>query len=359
MRHVGIDCRFAGERAGLGTYTRGIVHALLSREDGLAYTLFVRSANEPWIASLPKHPSLTITEAPFRHYSFGEQWSFPSLLRRSGCDLLFFPHFNAPLLCPVPFCITVHDLILHRYPNEAGFLKRLAYRFILASSLRRARCVFAVSEYTKNDVVRFYPYVVGKISVASPGIDPVFFDPVNAVAVRALRERYGLQRPFLLYIGNCKQHKNVPMLLEAFLMAAIAGTDLVLLCSGKQCDALLTSDAVKRISVDDSELQTLLAASSGLVTATFDEGFGLPMVEAMACGVPVLATRCGAIPEVCGEHALLVEPTVPALASGMRSLVHDRMFTDASRLDSARAWVRQYDWKQTATVVAAVFSSPW
>ncbi len=357
MRSIGIDCRFASGNGGLGTFTRSLVSALLKRDGSTLYVLFVRSRTEAWLQDLPQSRALRILEAPYDQFSFAEQTRFPALIRSSGCNTLYSPSFNVPLFCPVPFIATVHDLILHRFPNEAGFIRRLSYRFLFSRTMRRARTILAVSETTKNDLLRRYPLCRSKVTVSYPGVSSIFV-PASESAVDAVRLKYGLQKPFLLYVGNCKQHKNVPLLLDSFRKANLGDIELVLVCGGRECNSLLSYEGVKRISnIETHDFPALYGSALGLVTATLDEGFGLPMVEAMACDCPVLATTCGSIPEVCGEHALLVEPTVDALAAGMQKIVHDPALRNENRLLAARKWVRRYDWDLAADVLLRQTSS--
>ncbi len=357
MNSIGIDCRFASGNGGLGTFTRSLVSALLRRDGSSPFVLFVRSRTEVWLQDLPKIRALRILEAPYEQFSLAEQTRFPARIRSSGCSLLYSPSFNVPLFCPVPFIATVHDLILHRFPNEAGFIRRLAYRLVFGRTVKRARSIIAVSETTKADLVRRYPSCRGKVTVSYPGVSNIFV-PASESAVDAVRSKYGLQKPFLLYVGNCKQHKNVPLLLESYRKANLGDIELVLVCGGKECNSLSSYEGVKRISdIETRDFPALYSAALGLVTATLDEGFGLPMVEAMACGCPVLATTCGSIPEVCGEHALLVEPTVAALSVGMQRIVNDLALRSEDRLIAARAWVLRYDWNMTADVLLRQTSS--
>ena len=353
---IGIDCRFAAGHTGLGTYTREMVKALLRREDPWSYVLFVSSESEPWVSECALNERVSFQVTPFAHYSFGEQWQLPILIRDAGCDLYYSPHFNVPILCTTPFLCTVHDLILHRYPNQASFLKRLAYRFTFGRAVRNARAIVAVSETTRQDLLHQYPGASEKTRVISPGVSSVL-RRVSEERMQSVQSKYGLQKPFLLYVGNCKQHKNVPILLRAFEQADLGSIELVLVSSGRECDAMRLPEHVRRISgVDEHDFPDLYSAALACVTATLYEGFGLPMVEAMACGCPVLATNCGSIPEVCASHALLVEPTVAALAEGMRRIASDSEFRNAERLEAACAFVKKYDWLSSAEQLAGIFA---
>ena len=356
MPLLGIDCRFAGQKAGLGTFTRSMVGALLRRDDPWSYVLFTASDSEPWVAEFALRENVSVQTAPYPHYSFAEQWHLPILLRETGCDLFYAPHFNVPYLCTTPFICTVHDLILHRFPNQAGLLRKLVYRMILSHAVAASKAVVAVSETTKRDLVSFYPASAAKTAVIHNGVD-ARFRRASDQKVQEVRKTYGLPARFLLYVGNCKEHKNVAMLLRAFTAAKLDGVELVLVSSGKECDALALPASVRRIaSVEEADLPALYSASIGCVTASLAEGFGLPMAEAMATRTPVIATKCGSLPEILGNQALLVEPTEQALADGIRRIVSDRSLTDSVRLDAAEARAHRYDWDSSAALLADLFA---
>lgn len=357
MAVVGIDCRFGSALAGLGTFTRNLTTELLQRKDGWSYVLFVKSRHEEWLSPF-MNVGVDIREAPFPHYSFREQADFPNLIQDAGCDVFHSPHFNVPFFCPVPFTCTVHDLILHRFPNEATLMKRLAYRFVIGSALRKASHVFAVSQSTKADIASFYgSRIEAKTSVTYPGA-PATFGPRSKDLQNEARMRYGLEKPFLMYVGNCKEHKNVRMLIDAFTKAGLPGVELVCIAGGIECAHVGRHKDVRFIpTVPPEDLPTLYSAALGCVTATLMEGFCLPLIEAMACRTPVLATNVGPIPEVCGEHALLVEPTVTRLSDGMRTLVLDASKRSPDTLSSAEKWAARFSWNLTASATAHEFKS--
>jgi glycosyltransferase involved in cell wall biosynthesis len=296
-------------------------------------------------------------EAPFPHYSFGEQVSFPNLIQECKADLFFSPHFNVPLSCSTPFVCTVHDFILHRYPNQASFLKRMAYRLILGRAVRGASSIITVSEASKNEIQHFYgSSAERKTVVAYPGIDKAFV-PQSKEAQDAMRKQYQLERPYLIYVGNCKEHKNVPVLLDAFAKANLPGIDLVVVASGRECASLGRRPNVRFLAaIPHEDLPALYSGALGCVTATKLEGFCLPVVEAMACNCPVLATTVEPLPEVCGSHAMLVEPTVSAFSKGLQLFVADGSIRDQKKLDAARQWVEKYSWEVAAEKVAHTFS---
>ena len=339
---VGIDCRFAPTPTGLGRYTRSMVRALLQRNDDVEYTLFVRSVDEGWLHDLPS--VTTIVAAPFRHYSFAEQVCFPSVIRKSGIDLLFAPHFNVPLTCPVPFVVTIHDLILHRYPNEASRFKQWAYRRVLCNAVRRARHVITVSNFTLRELTDVFGDEIGaRATRIYEGIGDSF-KPASKEEQQRVRDWYGLEKPFFLYVGNAKEHKNVQMLIDAYVALGDRSRELVIVTSGREhWDMRLSPGAVRITNVVERDLPALYSAAIAFITASLYEGFCLPAIEAEACGCRVIASNRGAIPEVIGPTARLIEPTVGAIVSAMCSV--DSMEPPQPK---------DFSWKKAAETTAAV-----
>ena len=303
---IGIDCRFAATHSGMGRYTRELVTHLLRRNDPVQYVLFTRGKDNPWLpADVTTHYSLQTTNHP--HYSLSEQFHFPRKIYNNKIDLFFSPHFNIPILSRVPFVITNHDLILHRYPNQASLPRRLAYRFLMGQSVHRARSIIAVSRFTKNELVNVYGTSIdAKCTVIPEGVSSVFTpQPRND------------QAPYFLYVGNAKEHKNVQTLIDARAMLPETAPTLVLVTSGPEVDRLVLKQGTRRIaSVDDAELPSLYSNAEAFVTASLYEGFCLPAAEALACGCPVIAPRTTAIAEL-GEGIRWTDPTAEAIAQAM------------------------------------------
>ncbi|HLD71038.1 MAG TPA: glycosyltransferase family 1 protein, partial [Candidatus Peribacteraceae bacterium] len=316
MRRIGIDCRFASVPAGLGRYTRELVQEL-TKHPNIHFVLFVRSKSEDWI---PRSGSVKIVETTIPHYSLSEQFLFPSLIKAEQLDLFFAPHFNVPLMVPCPFVATIHDLILHRFPNEASPLKKLAYRVLMRACMRRSKALIAVSEFTASEIQSFYgPQARIKTVVIPEGINPDFKAPAPDV-IETVKRKYHLTKPFFLYVGNAKQHKNAQLLLKAFQVLGDTSKELILVTGGKEAKHLRLPSGARILSaVPDSELPALYASALCFVTASLYEGFCLPLLEARACGCPVIACNLSAIPENAGPDAVLIKPTIDALIEAMRS----------------------------------------
>lgn len=321
MPRIAIDCRFAALHVGLGRYTRELVCAMLAYPGDLDFVLIVRSRGESWIP----HGAECI-EADISHYSFREQTELPAIIRKTECDLLFSPHFNVPYLCPVPFVVTIHDLILHRYPNNASWLKRIAYHLLIDRAVRRAQTVIAVSAFTAQEVADVYGSSVAKKTVTiTEGVDESYV-PASPDDIHRVRSAYAIQKPYFLYVGNAKQHKNVRLLIQAFVAAQCSDMELILVSGGAEFNALMPLPPhVRQLTdVSDADLPVLYSGAAAFVTASLYEGYCLPVAEALACACPVIATDHPVIAETSAGHAMLIEPTIETFAEAFRNPPSDR-----------------------------------
>jgi glycosyltransferase involved in cell wall biosynthesis len=310
MKRIGIDCRLASSPTGLGRYVRELVPALLSESNAIEWVLF----GGEWTENCTQNVQVVRTSIP--HYSLQEQFVWPFILRNARLDLLFVPHFNVPLYCPVPFVMTIHDLILHAYPNQTSLLKRMMYHVILKSALKRSIATIAVSRFTASEVAKYY----NKICTVFPQGTHLHFTRATDEVVATIRKKYGLSQRYFLYVGNAKEHKNVPVLVEAFLQANMRDTELLLVSPGVEADDLLYSSNVRRfVNVNDADLVGLYSGAEAFVTASLYEGFCLPIVEALACGCPVIASNTTAIPELAVRGVQLVEPTLEAFSKALHN----------------------------------------
>ncbi len=315
MYTIGIDCRFASTTSGLGRYTRELVSHLLRRKDDVKYVLFMSNKDQSWIPKETSNYQLATSNS--RHYSLSEQLYFPWKL--VGLDLFFSPHFNVPLVCPVPFVATIHDLILHRYPNQASSMKRLAYRSVMLHTVRRSRALIAVSRFTAEEIVKEYgPGIRKKMTVIHEAASSEFLRK-SVAACGPVLKKYALQKPFFLYVGNAKEHKNVQMLIDAYQSLNDTSTEFVLVTGGSEVDHLRVCEGVRILrDVPNNDLSCLYFFAVCFVTASLYEGFGLPVLEAAASGCPVIVTDSGSLPEIAPPGACIVEPTVEAIAEALR-----------------------------------------
>jgi glycosyltransferase involved in cell wall biosynthesis len=281
-------------------------------------------------------PGVEPVHVPARFQEARMLWTVSRALRRLGAGLAHFQH-ALPLSCPCPAVVTVHDLSFERDPSVMGIRDRLTFRAVVPRAARRAARVLAVSERTKQDLVELYAIDPARIVVTPHGVDPIF-GPGKA-----------REDSYLLFVGAVQRRKNPLAVAEA---AAELGMRLVVV--GPNRDAGLVHALEKRGAdvrgyVAKEELGELYRGAAALVLPSRYEGFGLPVIEAMASGTPVVAAPDAALREIAGEAAVFVEPT--QLAAGIRRALAERDELVAAGLRRAA----QFSWDETARRTIAVY----
>ncbi len=320
---LGIDARLYGpEHSGIGRYTADLAAAIqqhLSQEiEIVAFTDGSESAER----QLHKQ-GIRVIPAPFRVYSLAEQLWLPRILRSARCDLLHFPHYNVPLLAPTPYLVTIHDLLLHHFPSADAsnlpqplfWLKYLVYRFSMRRTLRRARAIIAVSNFTAKDIQQYYPRVASKVIVI-PQADTTW----NAENLelddtdKNVSISYTNNQPFVLVVGNAYPHKNLSRLLEAWhalsnapLLLVVGRRDKFMVRLEKKAQTLNIMGRVKFLGfVPDSQLRQLYVQALFTICPSLFEGAGLPGLEALRLGGRVVSSRAASLPELYGEAATYI-----------------------------------------------------
>ena len=277
-------------------------------------------------------------------------------LARKTSGIYFSPGFNPPLRSPIPFSFTVHDLIHLHVPEESSALRRLFYLSIVLPAARRAHTVFTVSEFTKDRILEWSGIAPEKVSVVGNGLSPAFTPEGR---------RHNSGRPYFLHVGRRVAHKNIPRLLQAFRDSR-AGSDACLLFTGEEDEA--SAKCIDRLRMrnsvrftgplSDEELAAHYRGAVALLFPSLYEGFGLPIIEAMACGTPVLTSNVTAMPEITGTHAaVLVAPcNTDEISHGIDQIAHNESLR--SRLiANGLARSLNFAWDQTARRISARIAS--
>lgn len=267
----------------------------------------------------------------------------------------FSPGYNPPLTLPLvpicPFIFTIHDLIFVNYRAEASWAKRRYFQHVVRPAARRAFKVFTVSEFSKREIMAWAGLSADRVEVIYNGVGETF----TSVGPR----RQGM--PYILYVGNQRAHKNVDNLLKALAsLAAPYKVDLAITGSATPHTTAVIEQLGLRERVhflghlSDEDLATAYRGAIASVMPSHYEGFGLPVIESMACGTPVVCSNVTSLPEVAGDAAVLVEPTAESIASGLTRLLSDpELQEELSKRGIARA--ADFTWEAAAIKVRAVF----
>ena len=323
---LGIDVRKLGD-GGIGEYVRETMLALHELRPDLEIVAFGDPARR---AELPID-SVEWVAVDAGKYSVAEHFALPLAVRGRRIDVFHSPHYVLPLALRAPAVVTVHDLIHVLLPRSP--IHRLYAQWMIRSACRRARRVITVSERTARDLQQHLRIPAERIRVIWNGVSPRF-RPLERARIDPVLARHGVERPYVLFVGNALPHKNVPTLVEAWDHLAEPRPMLVLCGKGLSASPLIQracgqSRQPRRIrtieTISRDELVALYCGAELLASASLYEGFCFPVVEAFACGVPVLAPEVGAVPEVAGDAALLVAPRrVDLLTSEMYRLLTDQ-----------------------------------
>lgn len=362
MARIAIDARISRSwSTGVGVYTVRLLEALheIAPHDG--YVLFTAAGAPP----APLAPDLPVVQwqLPYEVGGLGQHLRLPRTLRAFGVDVLIVTHpACAPLWSSLPTLVIVHDLIPLALPQYYSRAKRLYYQTVLRWSLRRAARVLVDSESTRRDCERLLGLPPDRLRVIYGGVDGQFSSGEE-------RAEHPAGRPYVLYVGNKRPHKNIDRLIEAFaLLRDDVSFDHDLVIAGRDeagdvetdsrrlralCDRLGLNGRVRFVGeVPAGELPTLYRDADAFAYLSSYEGFGLPPLEAMACGTPVVALNASAMPEVVGTGGILLDSPEPAVvANALRTVVEDRALRGRlSRRAVRRA--RRFSWERTARAVA-------
>lgn len=368
--HIAIDARRIRD-FGIGTYIRSLVHALASIDTRNRYTLVSGPGEVRTLAGLPENFHTAIYHKD--DHSIPDHVLFPLFLRGFSPDLVHIPLNRVPLLMVRPYVVTIHDMANLFFEDESGWRMRLR-RFRFRRGLVRANRVIAVSEATRRDVQNLMGVPPNRIRRVYNAPDPEFArasGPPPEEKQRIL-ERYQINYPYLLYAGNIRRHKNVPRLVEAFAVVReqLAGHpiyhDLRLVIIGDTISqypevrqAVIKSKMEHEVRflgfVPFDTLRCFYESAAAFVFPSRYEGFGLPPLEAMACGTPVVTSNISSLPEVVGDAAVLVKPeNVFDIARGIREvLLNEALRTEL--IARGREQAARFSWEFTARQVLEIY----
>lgn len=370
--HIGINAQLLSgaetyRSAGVSGYIRQLLTHLPAAAPDMQLTAFLPAGSLQPVDRLTQAHSRLQTRKP-RQRILWEQTALPGQVRQRRLDLLHGAVNVTPLLSLCPTVVTIHDLSFMRYPQAFPATQRLYLHSQVRRSARHARQVIAVSQATKDDVVALFGVPPERVTVVYNGVDAVF-SPASPDTIDAFRRERGLPQRFILHLGTLEPRKNLARLVEAFArtrqqLPQVDDLKLVL-AGGKGWDYDDIFAAVERLGlreqvlftgyVPDADLPWFYRAATVFAYPSLLEGFGLPVLEAMACGTPVITSSVSSLPEVAGDAALLVDPgSVEALAAALIRVLGDAALADEMRRKGLQQAGR-FSWQRTAAETASVY----
>ncbi len=347
---------------GIGTYIRNLVD-YLKRQPGETLELIVTPDQREELAAelkIPVHANRS------GKYSVSELLTVSRQVNRLSVDVFHAPHYTLPYGLRVPSVVTIHDLIHLRFPEHFSIAQRTYARAVIKHACRSAQAVIVDAEFTKTDIISTFDIPHERIHVIPLGVAPAFKPAASAMDGRAGLVSMGFEEPYVLYVGGLKPHKNVTTLLKAFAQfrhrdtarLVISGENLWVNTSlARLSDDLGIKKSILSLPMNSQRLIRLYQGATVVVMPSLYEGFGLPILEAMACGAPVIGARAASIPEVIGEGGMLFDP----LSVDELSQMLDRIFDDPRLQQSQRDYglrnASRYSWDRCGARTLELYRS--
>ena len=350
--------------SGVGNYTAQLLTALIDRADQRQYVLL---ANRPLNGETPPG-TLGQVGRRFPNRSAWMQFALPRDLGTVRPDVCHFTNSLAPLHAPCPIVITLHDMSLFVHAPLHPLKSQLFVRPVIPAVARRAAAIITVSQHAKREIVAWLHVPPEKVHVIYEAAAPTYRVIGDGAELDRVRQRYGLTQPFVLYVGTIEPRKNLTRLVTAFAQARRHCPDLELVLVGqlgwkytsllKAIEDLNLGRAVRRLGyVPNEDLPALYNLARALAFPSLYEGFGLPVVEAMACGTPVLTSNGSSLAEIAANASYLIDPLdVVDIAHGLVCLATDDELHARLRC-AGLARAAQFSWQQAATETVRVYDA--
>ena len=374
---IGIDARLFHEQTGIGRYTRSLFFQYLSgHKDADDQLVLFYDRPIDFSAFFPEcsahdHPNIELVIADCRRRILWTNWHLPPLLRQHRIDVYHgVCNFELPLRKMCRYVVTIHDLVPLFFPELVPKKHLLFFKLFMKRAARAADVIITDSEHSKQDICRHLRVPAEKVRVIYLGYAPTPLPSNLNEARRRILNRLGIRQPYLLFVGVIEPKKNLERLLEAFALlrrkhAAFQSLQLVI-AGGKgwfyeqvyrKVDALRLGEAVVFTGfAPDEDLPCLYSGAEAFVFPSIYEGFGLPALEAMAYGAPVITSRVSSLPEIVGNAGILVDPLDPAsLCQGMETVLMNPS-ARAQMAEAGRLRARQFSWQRAADETYQVYA---
>jgi glycosyltransferase involved in cell wall biosynthesis len=372
---IAIDARFFGpEGTGIGKYTEKLIENLQKLDRKNEYHIILRKNN--WHLFKPEADNFRKVLADARWYSLKEQVLLPAVLTRLKPDLVHFPHFNIPLLYPGRFVVTIHDVTISEFKSTSSsklsppiyFLKHAAYKATISQAVKRAKKIFVPSNFTRKKICKAFGLPAEKVIATYEAADEIFVQgkdkKVSPGRKKELLAKYGIKEPFIIYVGSAAPHKNVRIILEALgflekkinFVHAVAIDTFVERLKRQAKELGVDSEYIAAGYVFNEDLVELLKLAECFVFPSLSEGFGLPGLEAMAVGCPVVCSSIPVFKEVYGEAAMYFDPRDPKDISNKLKRLLGKPPLRGDLIKKGFEQVGKYSWEKLAKETLKVYN---
>lgn len=319
---IGIDARLYSE-SGIGRYIRNLLMHLQRLDQKNEYFVFLLREN---LDKVSFKKNFQRVKANFPWYGISEQMKFPEILNKYKLDLAHFPHFNVPIFYRGKFIVTIHDLIHQHFQMERAtthgkliyLIKKMGYSKIFSYGLKESLKIITVSNFVKSQLEKQWRVESNKIVVTPEAVEDKILTVISKISDQKRKqvlEKFGVRKPFIFYVGNAHPHKNVEGLIKTFLSLRKKYQYLQLVLSGPDSYfwrriklEFRDENIIYTGFISDEELVALYLSAQFLVFPSFEEGFGIPILEAFACSCPVVSSSSGSLKEVGGKAAVYFDP---------------------------------------------------
>ncbi|HPP66847.1 MAG TPA: glycosyltransferase family 1 protein [bacterium] len=363
---IGIDAHSIGlKQGGNERYAEGLLKGISEIEtNGFAFTIFLnRLADIPdFIKNIQRFHIERVSVSPLKRLVFDISFKAKYL----GLDMLH-TQYHLPFFTRIPSVITLHDVSYLRHPEFFPVRERLKMRMFMPVSIKKAKKIITVSHFSKNEILKFHPSAKYKLTTVYYGVSENF-KPLDNVNIEATLNKYGIARPYILAVSNIQPRKNLNGLLKAFVTLCQQQKDFPcrLVIAGRKlwlyneifseirrfpvADKIILTDYLK-----NDELSCLYNGAEMSVYISFYEGFGLPALEAMACGCPVIVSDNSSLPEIVGDAGMLVDPyNVNELASVIKNLFYDKTLRGKLKQKGIEQ-AKKFSWRKCATETVEIY----
>ncbi len=365
MYTIGIDARLYGlKHAGIGRYIQNLVNQLAKIDNQNHYILFVSNIQD--IDPLPHN--FTLVSAPIKHYTFKEQIDFPKLIKSFDLDLVHFPHFNTPFKYNGPYVVTIHDLLWHEkigfnattLPAIKYLIKYFGYRLVIKNAIKRSQKVITPTKHVAAQIHQKFSIPKSKIKVTYESASQTYLKPHSKKPIPA---KFNLTPPFVIYTGSLYPHKNVNTLIDSLefvnqdiSLVIVSARNIFLEKTKDYVNSKQLSQRVKFLGfVSDKDLANLYQHALALVQPSQSEGFGLTGLEAMAAGLPVIASKHSVMTEVYSKAAIYTDTSKPSLLADSINKLHNNPTNRPKLVKLGKLQAQKYSWKKMAEETLAIY----